>query len=222
MNSSLSHSTCLCMTAGRHLAPRSYTLNLNRQQIPILLYCRQLQVANHDIVHFNALKMRIATYPYLYNKYVLPYLSPVAQGLTQEPEEKPQQQAIASIFLSDSDFPVLGADVSSTKEKKSKIRDATQKKDSATVFREAYHAQLREVHGANMRAVEAVVQDEEELAGRRRNRVLDQDSVNSLMEDVIRDIAAEGELVTKEKVREKKDTFLIIDIALTRASRWRA
>ncbi|XP_031146992.1 protein NO VEIN isoform X1 [Sander lucioperca] len=124
----------------------------------------------------------------------------VAQGLTQEPEEKPQQQAIASIFLSDSDFPVLGADVSSTKEKKSKIRDATQKKDSATVFREAYHAQLREVHGANMRAVEAVVQDEEELAGRRRNRVLDQDSVNSLMEDVIRDIAAEGELVTKEKV----------------------
>ncbi|KAF1374253.1 hypothetical protein PFLUV_G00248000 [Perca fluviatilis] len=124
----------------------------------------------------------------------------VAQGLTQEPEEERQQQAIASNFLSDSDFPVLGADVSSTKEKKSNIRDATQKKGSATVFREGYHAQLREVHGANMRAVEAVVQDEEELTGRRRNRVLDQDSVNSLMEDVIRDIAAEGELVTKEKV----------------------
>ncbi|XP_032358201.1 protein NO VEIN isoform X1 [Etheostoma spectabile] len=122
----------------------------------------------------------------------------VAQGLTQEPEE--EKQATASNFLSDSDFPVLGADVGSTKEKKSKMREATQKKGSATVFREAYHAQLREVHGDNMRAAEAMVQDEDELAGRRRNRVLDQDSVNSLMEDVIRDIAAGGELVTKEKV----------------------
>ncbi|XP_034717175.1 protein NO VEIN isoform X2 [Etheostoma cragini] len=123
-----------------------------------------------------------------------------AQGLMQEPEEKQQQQANASNFLSDSDFPVLGADMSSTKEKKSKIRDATPKKGSVTVFREAYHAQLREVHGDTMRAVEAMMQDEDELAGRRRNRVLDQDSVNSLMEDVIRDIAAGGELVTKEKV----------------------
>ncbi|XP_031729731.1 protein NO VEIN isoform X1 [Anarrhichthys ocellatus] len=121
----------------------------------------------------------------------------VAQDLTREPEVENLQQSIVSNFLSGSDFPVLGADVSSTKGKKNKIRDVTKREGSGAIFREAHHAQLREVHGANMRAVQAM--EEDELTGR-RNRVLDQDSVNSLMEDVIRDIAAEGELVTKEKV----------------------
>ncbi|XP_059180709.1 uncharacterized protein wu:fj29h11 [Centropristis striata] len=123
----------------------------------------------------------------------------VAQDLTREPTEEHQQLPVSN-FLSGSDFPALGADVSSTKEKKSKIREAPKRDGGAAVFREAYHAQLREVHGANMRAVEAMEEDAEELTGRRRNRVMDQDSVNSLMEDVIRQIAAEGELVTKEKV----------------------
>lgn len=53
-----------------------------------------------------------------------------------------------------------------------------------------------------MRAVEAMEADEEELKGRRRIRDINPDTVNSLMEDVIREIAAEGELVTEEKVFE--------------------
>ncbi|XP_035522155.1 protein NO VEIN isoform X1 [Morone saxatilis] len=124
-----------------------------------------------------------------------------AQDLKREPE-KEQQQPVATVpnFLSGADFPVLGAAVSSTKEQKSKVKGAAQREGSAPVFKEAFRAQLREVHGANMRAVEAIEEDEEELTGRRRRRVLDQDTVNSLMEDVIREMAAEGELVTKEKV----------------------
>ncbi|XP_045924345.1 protein NO VEIN [Micropterus dolomieu] len=126
--------------------------------------------------------------------------STAVQDLTREPEKDQLQQPVASNFLSGSDFPVLGADVSLMKEQKSKMRNVTKREDSSPVFREAYHAQLREVHGGNMRAVEAIEEDEEDLKGRRRHRVLDQDTVNSLVEDVIRDIAAERDLVTKEKV----------------------
>ncbi|XP_074518878.1 uncharacterized protein LOC141784855 isoform X2 [Halichoeres trimaculatus] len=113
----------------------------------------------------------------------------------------PQQVPAVSSSLSDSDFPVLGTSV--TKEKKSKVNNTTQREGSAPAFREAYHAQLREVHRANMRALEAVEGDEEEVTGFRSRRVLDHDSVNSLMEDVIRDIAADGELVTRERVISK-------------------
>ncbi|XP_039991364.1 protein NO VEIN isoform X3 [Xiphias gladius] len=123
-----------------------------------------------------------------------------ANNLTREPEKQRQQPATTLDFLSGSEFPELGANMSLTKEQKSKVKDATQRGGRFPDFREAYHAQLREVHGANVRAVEAMEEDEEELTGRRRNRAMDQDKVNSLMEDVIREIAAEGELVTKEKV----------------------
>lgn len=77
-----------------------------------------------------------------------------------------------------------------------------QREGNSPVFREAYNAQLREVHGANVRAVEAQAEEEEEEDGMRRKRkkALDPEAVNSLVEDVIRDIAAEGELVTREKV----------------------
>lgn len=138
---------------------------------------------------------------------MLPGPSTAIQDLTREPEKDQLQQPVASNFLSGSDFPVLGADVSLMKEQKSKMRNVTKREDSSPVFREAYHAQLREVHGGNMRAVEAIEEDEEDLKGRRRHRVLDQDTVNSLVEDVIRDIAAEGDLVTKEKVRRKSTEF---------------
>ena len=66
-----------------------------------------------------------------------------------------------------------------------------------------HHAQLREVHGANMRAADVLLAEEEDAKSRRQKRVLDPDMVNSLMQDVIRDIATEGELVTKEKVKEE-------------------
>ncbi|XP_062298890.1 uncharacterized protein wu:fj29h11 isoform X1 [Scomber scombrus] len=129
-------------------------------------------------------------------------ITTAAPSLTKEPgkEQQQQLQPIASSLFIGSDFPVLGADVNVTKEQKSKTRDAAPKEGSTTVFRESYYTQLREVHGANVRAVEAMEEDDEELMGRRGNRVPDHDTINSLMEDVIRDIASEGELVTREKV----------------------
>lgn len=76
------------------------------------------------------------------------------------------------------------------------------------MFRDGFHAQLREIHGANMRAVEAAEEVEKDHSWRRRK--LDPDMVNNLMEDLIRQIAEEGELVTKEKVRRKRNLFKII------------
>lgn len=67
------------------------------------------------------------------------------------------------------------------------------------MLRDGYIAQLRETHGASMRAVEAAEEDEGHR--RRKSRHLDPSIVNDLMEDVMRQIAEEGELVTKEKVR---------------------
>lgn len=137
---------------------------------------------------------------------MLLYPSTAAQDLSREPDKVQPQQAAESNFLSAANFPALGADVSLTKEQKSKPRVATQRESGVPVFKEAYHAQLREVHGANLRAVEAMEEDEEDLAGRRKRKsVLNQETVNSLMEDVIREIATEGELVTKEKVRKEAD-----------------
>lgn len=71
------------------------------------------------------------------------------------------------------------------------------------VFTDAYHAQLRETHGANMRAVEAAEEDLMVHRGRRK-RFLDEDTVNELMKDVMRQIAEDGELVTREKVGRKQ------------------
>ncbi|XP_071400261.1 uncharacterized protein [Centroberyx affinis] len=122
---------------------------------------------------------------------------------TQNPKREPeseQKQARPSSSLSDSDFPALGAKVKPSKDKKSKLRDETQREGNAPVFREAYRAQQREVHGANVRAAEALQEDEENLPGRRWNRSLDPETVNGLVEEVIREIAAEGELVTKDRV----------------------
>lgn len=106
-------------------------------------------------------------------------------------QQQQQQQAPASNHSAASD---------STKEQISKLRGAPLKESCAPVFREAYCAQLRELHRANMRAVEAAEGSESDPAERRWRRALNPDLVQNLMEDVMRDIAAEGELVTKEKV----------------------
>ncbi|XP_035467715.2 protein NO VEIN isoform X3 [Scophthalmus maximus] len=119
---------------------------------------------------------------------------------TRRPEKEQQLPAVTPSFLCDSEFPELGSDVKN-KAQKGRVKDANPRASTVPVFKEAYHAQLREVLGANMRAVEALEEYGEDIARRRRRkRVIDQDTVNSLMEDVIREIAAEGELVTKEKV----------------------
>uniref|UniRef100_A0A3P9B955 Wu:fj29h11 n=1 Tax=Maylandia zebra TaxID=106582 RepID=A0A3P9B955_9CICH len=126
------------------------------------------------------------------------YYPPTA---TQSPKpEKEQEQASGLSFLSASDFPVLGADRSLAKEQKTKVRDASPREGSGPVFNKGYHAQLRELLGENMRAVEAMEADQEDFNGRWRNRDMDQDTINTLMESVIREIAGDGELVTTKKV----------------------
>lgn len=82
----------------------------------------------------------------------------------------------------------------------------------AAVFRNDYIAQLRETHGANMRAVEAAEKDEGHRW--RLNRTPDSNMVNNLMEDVMRQIAEEGELVTKEKVGRKQNHFFQLHISV--------
>ncbi|XP_053269146.1 uncharacterized protein wu:fj29h11 [Pleuronectes platessa] len=136
------------------------------------------------------------------NPAVLPTTAATG-NLPREPEKKQQQPAAKLDFLSGSEFPKLGSEVNLTKAQKNKVKEETLRGDTFPVFKEAYRAQLREVHGANMRAVEAMEGAGEDLTRRSRNRVMDPDTVNSLMEGVIRDIAAEGELVTEEKVISK-------------------
>ncbi|XP_026170473.1 protein NO VEIN isoform X2 [Mastacembelus armatus] len=131
--------------------------------------------------------------PVAHSNTTIPQTS-AAQSLTTEPEKEQQQPGAMSSFLSDSDFPALGK----VTREKTKKKDATLREGTSPVLRESYHAQLRETHGANMRAIEAM--EEDELTVKRRNRVVDQQTVNDLIEDVIREIAADGELVTKEKV----------------------
>lgn len=102
-----------------------------------------------------------------------------------------QQQAPASNHVTGSNL---------TKGHIIKLRGADLKESSAPVFREAYYCQMREAHQANMRAVEAMEESKGDPAERRQRKGLNPDTVNNLIEDVIREIAAEGELVTKEKV----------------------
>uniref|UniRef100_A0A3B3WWM6 HTH OST-type domain-containing protein n=1 Tax=Poecilia mexicana TaxID=48701 RepID=A0A3B3WWM6_9TELE len=75
-------------------------------------------------------------------------------------------------------------------------KEANQKEASVPVFRERLYAQQREIHGGNMRALEAMENDDEL---RRRKRAMDPETINSVTESVVREIASEGELVTKEK-----------------------
>ncbi|KAL0984014.1 hypothetical protein UPYG_G00135910 [Umbra pygmaea] len=106
--------------------------------------------------------------------------------------------------LSDSDFPALTAKQNPNKGQESRVLNVETKERNNHVFKEAYRAQLREVHGANVRAVEAQAKEEDDDDGtmmrRKKKKALDPDVVNNLVEDVIRDIASEGELVTREKV----------------------
>ncbi|XP_053367661.1 uncharacterized protein wu:fj29h11 isoform X2 [Clarias gariepinus] len=95
------------------------------------------------------------------------------------------------------DFPPLSTRPSRAEERR--IRDGQE--GSSLVFREAHHAQLREVHGANVRATEALVvaSEKKESVDRYKKRP-SLDDLNSLVEDAIRDISTEGEHVTVERV----------------------
>lgn len=99
--------------------------------------------------------------------------------------------------------------MSSTTKKKTGAKDAVQKTSSVHVFTDAYHAQLREVQRGNMLAAEAM-EEENEPKSRRRNAYMDPDYVNSVVKIAIQEIAAEGDLVTDQRVRWNK----IIDFDL--------
>ncbi|XP_058262273.1 uncharacterized protein wu:fj29h11 isoform X2 [Hemibagrus wyckioides] len=105
-----------------------------------------------------------------------------------------------SILTLSTDFPPLGTRPSRAEERRA--RDG--REGGSLVFRDVHHAQLREVHGANVRAVEAMEapNEKKETVDRRRTR-LSHDEVNSLAEDARRDIASDGEHVTVEKVISK-------------------
>ncbi|KAJ0016243.1 hypothetical protein NQD34_014533 [Periophthalmus magnuspinnatus] len=122
------------------------------------------------------------------------------QSATRKNPKVPPVTAASSSLLSDNDFPALGVKVSQKQSTTTETADAPKpkKSSSSNVFTEGYHRQLREVHGANMRAVEAL----EEIVGgpRHWSRRLERDNVDNLMKDMIREIASEGELVTKEQV----------------------
>uniref|UniRef100_A0A3B3RWP0 Wu:fj29h11 n=1 Tax=Paramormyrops kingsleyae TaxID=1676925 RepID=A0A3B3RWP0_9TELE len=117
--------------------------------------------------------------------YTVSARPPVAQGpLLQLP------LVAVPVGLSHSDFPVLGSNPPKT-------QGAPRKADSTVVFRDAFHSRLREEHSAHVRATEEV---EELCKERKRGRVPNVEEVNSRAEELIRAIAAEGELVTVDKV----------------------
>ncbi|RVE59880.1 hypothetical protein OJAV_G00193380 [Oryzias javanicus] len=67
---------------------------------------------------------------------------------------------------------------------------------------DGYYAQIRKVYGRNMRALEA------ESTCWRTNRAADPEAINRLAESVMRDIAAEGDLVTTQRVTSKMLTMI--------------
>ncbi|XP_061088728.1 uncharacterized protein wu:fj29h11 isoform X2 [Conger conger] len=92
--------------------------------------------------------------------------------------------------LSGADFPALGAKMPKGQEKK--LRPA----GNAALFMDAYRAQERETHRAAMQALEVL---ESEPSDRRKRRVTVEE-VNSLAENAIRTIAADGQRVTVDQV----------------------
>lgn len=136
-----------------------------------------------------------------------PHRAPVAQLVTEDTirsksgspvwQRGATPPPVNSSLTSVMDFPPLGTRRSRAEERKTRDHQ----EGSNMVFRDAHHAQLREVHGANVRALEALeaANETRETVDRRKKRP-SQDEVNSLAEDAIRDIASEGEHVTVEKV----------------------
>ncbi|KAG7276992.1 hypothetical protein CRUP_001618, partial [Coryphaenoides rupestris] len=138
-----------------------------------------------------------------------------AKDSKESPWGEPKQNPLPSISqpsvslpsgTSDEDFPSLTAAEAREPRRTTPTRQRAERAEerrNTPLFMDAYHAQLRRVNGANMRAVDALEEDNEDGKGWRRHRAMDAATINSLAEGVIRDLAAEGELVTQEKVVSK-------------------
>ncbi|XP_056626776.1 uncharacterized protein wu:fj29h11 isoform X3 [Triplophysa dalaica] len=72
------------------------------------------------------------------------------------------------------------------------------------VFYESFYSQLREVHSANVRAADAL----QEYSSGRRRQDMSADDVNSLAENVIRALAADGEHVSIDRVTSRLCSLL--------------
>uniref|UniRef100_A0A1A7X528 HTH OST-type domain-containing protein n=2 Tax=Iconisemion striatum TaxID=60296 RepID=A0A1A7X528_9TELE len=191
-----------------------------------LLYQRILQVlkacqpGNPSMNELQTCYTHLFGEPFPLGQYMSLYDSWEAKKLPQQPEPKtnaktdawqtakatqnltrgPAEAVSGPNLLADNDFPVLGAAAKTTKEKKKTVKQVTQREGSAPFFTEAYNSQLRMVHGGNMRALEAIEDDDDDQRSRRRSKVIDPDWINTMALSAIREIAADGELVTKEKV----------------------
>ena len=132
-----------------------------------------------------------------------------ARSMSQARDEPPlvqPKEASPPDGLASSDFPPLGAATPSKAEERRRQRTTStpdRERESSVTFHDAYHAQLRERHGANVRAAEALEAFEGGGGSRERRsrKIVSPSDVDSLAEDVIRSLAARGELVTVERVR---------------------
>ncbi|XP_048088539.1 uncharacterized protein wu:fj29h11 isoform X4 [Alosa alosa] len=134
-----------------------------------------------------------------------------ASPLVKQPQEASLPDGLAS-----GDFPPLGAAVAAkpSKAEERRLQAAAireRDRDSSMAFHDAYHAQLRERHAANVRAAEALEAFEGGGSRERRSRKnMSATEVDSLAEDVIRSLATRGELVTVERVVSQVCEYLQI------------
>ncbi|KAK7918618.1 hypothetical protein WMY93_009902 [Mugilogobius chulae] len=133
-------------------------------------------------------------------------------------QPEPAVKAASPSLLSDHDFPSLGAKAPKDPSPSvvTKPTPPPPKERSSSMLTERYHRQLREVHGANMRALEAL--EEDGTGG--RSRRLDPEYVSDLMNEVIRDIAMDGDFVTKDRVIAR--TCQLLQIPSLESARIRA
>ncbi|XP_076154340.1 uncharacterized protein LOC143137890 isoform X4 [Alosa pseudoharengus] len=134
-----------------------------------------------------------------------------ASPLVKQPQEASLPDGLAS-----GDFPPLGAAAAAkpSKAEERRLQAAAireRDRDSSMAFHDAYHAQLRERHAANVRAAEALEAFEGGGSRERRSRKnMSATEVDSLAEDVIRSLATRGELVTVERVVSQVCEYLQI------------
>ncbi|XP_066560829.1 uncharacterized protein LOC136750017 isoform X2 [Amia ocellicauda] len=151
-----------------------------------------VQLQNAYFLHFKT-PLPLQLYMSLYDKLSRANVAATVAAGSQVPAKTPE----ASGLLPDCPS-ALGAKL--TKREQKKLQQEALKKDwTAPVFKEAYNSQVREVHNSNMQAIEVL--DDDKVGRSRRN--ISVEEVDSLAEDYIRAIAAEGELVTIEKVEAR-------------------
>lgn len=111
----------------------------------------------------------------------------------------PGQSLVSSV-----DFPALSKKV--TKERLKQLKEEElAKKRSIHRYSQSYYTQVREEHNSVMQELETLASDN---LVQRRNIQVNLEDVNKRAEEFIRALAAEGEYVTEEKVRDSRRQHL--------------